>query len=198
MPSTVTPAEIRILVDTDLEDPDLQALIDAEEAEMAEEIGPLEGERVELYTFPPARWGDPAVTRIRLRRFTDAASIAEVTDAGVAIPEVDRIYTGGRIYRAMGAFAGPVAIRYTPTDLARIKRAVAERIRWRLVDPTVESESIGSYRYSTGQRLTPDDVDDARRKALERALPPREKLATLRILSATAEAMHYADPRINV
>lgn len=196
--STTSLEEVRVLVDTDLSDPELQAAIDAEEAEIEEEIGPLAGERVELYTFPPVRWGDPAISRIRIRRYTTVGDIAEVTDAGVPVAWVDWLYSGGQLYRATGAFAGPIGVRYTPTDLARLKRAVAERIRWRLVDPTVESESIGSYRYSTGTRLTPADVEDGRRKALEQALPPRPSTATIRVLSATAEAFHYAeDPRVN-
>lgn len=198
MPSVLTPDELRVLVDTDLEDPELQAVIDAEEAELAEEIGPLTGSRTELYTYPPARWGDPAIARVQLRRYTTADQITAVEDAGVAVGAADWLFTGGAVYRALGAFLTPIAVTYTPTDTARLKRAIAERIRWRLVDPTIDSESIGSYRYATGGRLTPADVEDGRAKALEQLLPRRRQQSTIRVLSATAAAVHYADPRINV
>lgn len=197
-PAIASVAQVRARVDTDLGDAELEELILTNEALLAELIGPLTGPITERHLWPALRWGDPVVSVLRLRRFTTSAAIDTVTDAGVLVGDADWLFVNGRLHRATGAFAGPVDTVYTPNDEERLRAYLIEACRWDLVDPTVESETIGSYRYATGGRITPADIEDAKDRALARALPPRGKLGTIRVLSATSDAFHaYADPRVN-
>lgn len=176
--SVVTRDEVRARVDTELDDTDLQLLIDDTEAELAGDIGPLVGERTQTF------WLDAgAVDELLLQRRTDAV---EVTDNALLIADADvrLLHRGTLIRRALGAWGGPVVeVVYTPNDLAAVKRVVIELLRLATADPTIDSETIGSYRYQRAT-LRHGDIETARR-LLIRQLIPRRRQGTIRVRSAT-------------
>ncbi len=134
--SLTTVAEVRALVDTDLEDADLQAVIDREEAWLARRVGPLSGPRT--VTIPDPRFDADLV----LARPTAAAT---VTSAGQPVT-VDLI--GGTILRRLSGWLAPVAVTYTPDDELEVKRAVIHLIGIALKGgDDLASETIGSYSY---------------------------------------------------
>lgn len=134
--SLTTVAEVRALVDTDLEDADLQAVIDREEAWLARRVGPLSGPRT--VTIPSPRFDADLV----LMRPTAAAT---VTNAGQPVT-VDLI--GGTLLRRLSGWLGPVAVTYTPDDELEVKRAVIYLIQISLKSvEDLAGEQIGSYSY---------------------------------------------------
>lgn len=144
--SLVTLGDVRALVKSGLSDPDLQAVIDREEAWLASRIGALTGERTD--TFTPG-----ADAPLYLRR--QAASVV-LTDAGVAVAADQFTFTpsAGQIRRIYGSWKGPVTVTYTPTDSATVARAVIELVRGTTTETGYESESMGDYSYSRGEART--------------------------------------------
>lgn len=141
--SLVTLGEVRALVETDLSDVDLQALLDREEGWLAGRIGALAGARTD--TFSPGH-GD---TPIYLSR---RATSVVVADNALAVAAADlRFVPGsGMVRRISGYWTGPVAVTYTPTDADTVKRAVIELVRGTVAETGNDAETIGDYSYTRG------------------------------------------------
>lgn len=151
MPTLTTVAQVRALVKTGLSDADLQAVIDREEALLADDVGVLSGSRVETFVIDEASASLP----VRLRRPT--TSIA-VTEANTTTTNVRLGSTGRTVTRltssgwGQAAWLGVVEVTYTPNDTARIVSWVIELVRARLAETGFESETASEYSYSRGGR----------------------------------------------
>ena len=139
----MTLGEVRALVDTDLSDVDLQAVLDREEGWLAGRIGALTGARTD--TFSPGL-GD---TPIYLSRRTTSVVVADNTQAVLAA-DLRFAPTSGMVRRTRGFWTGPVAVTYTPTDADTVKRAVIELVRGTLAETGNDAETIGDYSYTRG------------------------------------------------
>ena len=141
--SLVTLGEVRALVETGLADVDLQAVIDREEGWLAGRIGALTGARTD--TFSPRLTDTP----IHLSR--RAASVV-VTDNSLIVDAADLRFVpeSGMVRRITGAWTGPVAVTYTPTDADAVKRAVIELVRGTLSETGNDAETLGDYSYTRG------------------------------------------------
>lgn len=186
MPSLVTPAEVKALVQTSLTDSQLQAVIDREEAWLALRIGQLSGARTQ--TFYPRRTGE----RLYLKRPADSVTVTnngETVTAGEAYGNY-RLLSEGSIVDLVGTqwlsstsgFGnGPVTVAYTPNDSAAVKAAIIDLVRLRVTDSGYVSESIGQYSYQTAQA---PGAREATRRAIVRALLPRHQFRSERIPAA--------------
>ena len=113
--SLVTLSEVRALVETGLTDVDLQAVLDREEGWLAGRIGALTGARTD--TFSPGLTDTPIYLSRR------AASVVVTDDAlPVAAADLRFVPDSGMVRRITGAWTGPVAVTYTPTDADAVKR----------------------------------------------------------------------------
>ena len=139
--SLVSIAEVRALVQTGLSDADLQAVIDREEAFLARRVGLLSGPRTVTVLRP---------TESTVFRLLRPATTATVTDNGVVTTVA--LIAERYIERVAGYWIGPVAITYTPTDAAEVKRVVIELVRLALSGSTYASETIGDYSYTRDAR----------------------------------------------
>ena len=176
----VTPAMVRALIDTDLLDADLAAVIAREEAALARAIGPLAGARTETayITWHPANDGLPVV----LRRPTAAVT---VTDNAVAVAGVTLRGDGRVVERTDGGrWAGPVALTYTPNDTLEVERVVIELVRLTLTETGYLSETIGEYSYQRGARGGALNPTEAARGKLVASLLPHTPPHTMRLESA--------------
>jgi hypothetical protein len=191
--SLVSLEDVRARVATDLDDLELQQIIDAEEAELAERIGALTGEIEQTYAFDLA----DTVEAIYLARPATAGTltIEDPTGTELAPADVRLTWGGQRVERAIGIFGGPVVARYTPADEHRVRRWVVELVRIATTDPTVDSETIGSYTYRRAT-ITMGDLEAARERIYAQALArPRglRGLGTIAIRSRTATAARLDD-----
>lgn len=151
--SLLTVEAARAVIDTELEDDDLQDVIDREEAWLARRIGLLSGERTQ--SFPLAGYRRRQYY-VRLQRPTDDAGLAETTDYGDVVTNVELTHDGWRVSRTLGSsyFIGPVAVKYTPTDELEVIRVLSELVRLSLVSvgsdvtPGMQSEHIAEYSYT--------------------------------------------------
>ncbi len=141
----VTLDEIRALVPNGLASVDLLGVIEREEAAFARVIGPLTGSRT-LTLYDVAADG-----AFHLRR--PVASVT-ITDNGVAVAaSAFRLVDDGTVIQPIsGAWLGPVAITFTPTDELEVKRVVIDLVRLALTETGFESESVGDHSYSRGAR----------------------------------------------
>lgn len=173
--STVTLGEVRALVKSGLSDPDLQAVIDREEAWLAGRIGALTGVRTD--TFTP---GSGASLYLRRR----AASVV-ITDAGSAVSGSDVAFSPGtgEIRRIVGAWRGDVTATYAPTDTATVARGVIELVRGTLTETGFDSEDIGDYSYSRGE-----SAGRMNRAGIVRGILLRRSAYSMRIRSAMEPA----------
>lgn len=173
--SVTTPADVRALVKTALTDPQLQAVIDREEAYLARELGaPIAGERTqEIWRLP----GGISFNDIHLKRPTD--EITTVVDNGVDVDldEIRLLENGTIVERAAaaetsGAWTGPlITVKYTPNDEAEVVRVVIELCRLTLLESGFIGETIGTYAYEKGRvPASSMQVQNASRKALVRTL----------------------------
>lgn len=178
--SLVTPAQVRALVETDLEDDDLADVIAREEADLARYIGVLAGERTEtLYiALHPAADLLPLV----LRRPTDAV---EVVDNDVTLTTV-RLRGEGRVVERTDSLAwtGPVEVTYEPNDSLVLERVIIELVRLTLTETGYLSETIGDYSYSRGARGGAANPTEAARANMIRRLLPPSYIHTMRLASA--------------
>lgn len=168
-------AEARALVGSGLGDPDLQAVIDREEAWLARRIGALSGSRVETFWPQPVDRDDP----LRLRRPT--ASVA-VTDGGVVLAgsAVRLLGDGTLAEKATGAWTGPsVAIVSTPTDTLEVKSGIVKLIRLTTTASPYDSETLGDYSYSRGGAS-----EASQQQAIVRDLLPHGGPGTIRLRPA--------------
>lgn len=177
--SLVTPAEVTVLVETSLETAELQAVIDREEAALAAIIGPLAGDRTEVFLLTV----DMAAERLTLRRPTDEV---EVTDNGVAVAAADiRLLANQRTIMRFastgytrGYWTGPVEVTYEPNDSAQVSRGVIELVSIGLSSPATNtglaSETTGTYSYTrerTGGTASALTAEQKRRAVIATLLP---------------------------
>lgn len=184
--------DARARVATDLGDPELQLIIDAEEAELAARIGPLTGEIEQSYSFELA----DQIDSLYLARPADPTTLVLEDPTGTAIAGGDlRLsWHNRRIQRAIGLFVGPALATYTPTDGAAVRRAIVDLVRIATTDPTVDSETIGSYTYRRAT-ITMADLEAARERVYGRLLqrpPGIGRLGTIAIRSRTGTLAQLA------
>ena len=141
--SLVTLSEVRALVETGLTDVDLQAVLDREEGWLAARVGALTGARTDTF------WPGLTDTPIYLSR---RAAAVVVTDNALTVAPADLRFVpdSGMLRRITGAWTGPVAVTYTPTDADTIKRAVIELVRGTLAETGNDAETLGDYSYTRG------------------------------------------------
>jgi hypothetical protein len=187
--SLVSIAEVRALVRSRLSDPDLQAVIDREEAWLAGRIGSLTGERTDTVT--------PGIGDTPLFLSRRAPSVVLV-DAGRTLAASEFLFTPstGMIRRiwapdlSSGApwrqlylgWQGTVAVTYTPSDEAGVKSAVIGLVRLTVGETGFASETIGDYSYTRGVSAGPN------RAGLVRSILIRRPAYSLRIHSAMEPA----------
>lgn len=179
MTSLLTVEELMDVVDTTLDEPALQAIIDREEAWLARRIGPLADERTVTYYVWPTDLDDP----LWLSRPTDEVA---VTDGGTELDEsVVRLLGNGTIVeRADASWVGPtVEIASEPNDGLEVKGGVIELVRLTLTESGYQSERIGDYSYSRGPGSTM-----AAREAIAYALLPHRGSGTVRLRSSLRPA----------
>jgi hypothetical protein len=203
VPSLVTPAQVKALVQTMLTDDQVQDVIDREEATLARQITALSGSRTQLvYSGDPASlglWWDPAAwepgTRvwilsdrmapIWLLRPTDAVT---VKDNGLTVAGSDvRLLNRGRLVeRASGGWRGPlVEVTYTPNDALEVTRVVIELCRLTMTETGYNSERIGDYGYT--RSLPGGESPTATRKALIRSLQTHLVHSTMRVRTSSED-----------
>lgn len=169
--SVVSPADVRMLVDTALDDEDLQVIIDREEAWLALKVGPLVGERTQ--SFYPSSLPDTYHATLPLRRHVGTLDDVAVEDAGSAIDNdgLRLVGEGWALRRPTYRWAGPVDITYTPDDLAAVEKAVIALVRLEVNDHGYQSEGIGAYNYSRGNSTPAQQRDSIVRSLLRPAVP---------------------------
>ena len=168
-------AEVRALVQSDLGDVDLQAVIDREEAWLARRVGALAGARTQTFHIRTADADDP----LWLRRPTSAVT---VTDAAVTVTAVRLLRDGAMVEKTSGSWTGPVTVAYTPSDIEEVRRAIVALVRLTLDDSSFESESISDYSYSRGS-ADGAASPNAQRAAIVRELVPFPGPGTIRLRS---------------
>lgn len=173
----------RVLVDTNLNDADLETVIGYEEAWLARRVGQLTGERAQRLV--PRAYSDSS--RLYLLRPTDSV---EVSDAGTDLdPAAFTLVENGRAIEVVsGAWVaaglwplGVVEATYTPNDEDEVKRVVIELLRLTLVETGFRAETIGAYSYTR-------DSSGPQREALVRGLLPRRRAGTVPIASSARAA----------
>lgn len=179
--STVTIGQVRALVDTDLEDADLQAVIDRQESWLASQVGPLTGPRAE--TFYPSAVPDASHGVVPLRRHVSSLANVAVTDAGAAISDSALRLSpdGWYITRPLYRWTGAVVTTYTPDDEAAVVEAVIDLVRLTITDSGYASEQIGSYGYSKGGGQRSKRLQ---RRAIVRSLLRPGNARTIRVQGA--------------
>jgi hypothetical protein len=192
MPVTplVSIADVRALVRSRLSDPDLQAIIDREEAWLAGKVGALTGERTD--TFMPGLGDTPLYLRRR-------AESVVMTDAGRTLAASEFLFTpsSGMIRRIWTpdladnppwrqlylGWQGTVSATYTPSDAAAVQRAVIELVRGTVGETGLDAETIGTYSYTRGA-----SAGRVSRAALARGILVRRPAYSMRIHSAMEPA----------
>lgn len=173
--SIVTIDAVKAVMSPGVKDTALQTVIDREEAWLANDpvvgIGPLTGSRIQTLWVTA---GDDSP--LLLARPT--AALAKVVDGAVQLGPGAVVLTGpARIERVNGAWRGPLlAITYTPTDVAAVKRAVIELVQLALTTSGYQQESSEGHQYTRdmgGMRRQREDV--------ARSLDPHQGLMTMRL-----------------
>lgn len=140
--SSLTIAEARSLIETDLQDADLQAVIDREEEWLAGRIGQLAGARSQtFYVYGEDR-------PLRLQRPT--AALTTVVDHGVLLTAPDFLLLGGGflVERTRRGWDGPIVVTYAPNDAGQVDRITLELVRLTIASSPYTSERRGNYSYS--------------------------------------------------
>ena len=180
--SLVTPADVRALVDTDLEDADLQTVIDREEAWLASQIGLLVGERDA--TFYPSSIPDSHHGALALPRHVGDLSGVTVTDGGAAVTDVRLSPDGWYLRRPLLRWVGTsVVVTYTPDDQPAVEQAIIDLVRLVTTDSGYQSEQIGSYGYSRGGGRS----TRAQRRDIVRSLRRPSSARTIRVQGSRRE-----------
>ncbi len=188
--SVVSIAEVRALVRSRLSDPDLQVVIDREEAWLAGRVGALTGSRTD--TYMPGLGDTPLYLRRR-------AESVVLTDAGRTLATSEFLFTPstGMIRRIWTpdlqdnlpwrqlylGWQGTVTATYTPSDEADVKRAVIELVRLAVGETGYDSETIGDYSYTRGA-----SAGRLSRAGLARSILVRRPAYAMRIHSAMEPA----------
>lgn len=190
--SFLDPDDVTALVDTTLTGSQLGVVIDREEAELAALIGPLTGDRTEVFLLTTNMSAD----RLTLRRTTDGV---DVTDNGATVDAADlrlladqrtlmRYVTAtGNPYRR-GYWLGPVEVSYEPNDADRVARVLIELISLGIAASSatgeLAGETIGSYSYVKARTALASMTPEQHRRALVRTLLPRQLATSVPIRSS--------------
>jgi hypothetical protein len=180
MTSVISPADVRALIDTPLDDSDLQTVIDREEGWLATVVGPLTGER--SFTYYPSSLPDTYHGTLSLRRHVGSLDDVTVNDAGTDLDNgvLRLVRNGWAIRRPTYRWGGPVIITWTPDDQATVETVIIDLLRLRINDSGLASENIGGYGYSTGGGA----AVDRRRDRLARSLLEPGRAKTVRVRGA--------------
>ena len=145
-----------------------QEMIDGLEAWLADEIGPLTGERTETFYLSERR-DLSIVDGLWLSRRTDSVSLTNDGDALVLDTDfrlingllVTQISTGA-------AWGDTIVATYTPTDSDQVVEVIYDLLTYRSINPNLQSIRIGAYSETYGTGVAKDPVISA---ALSRVLP---------------------------
>lgn len=164
-----------------LDEDAIQDMIDAAEAWLARHIGPLTGERTEV--FYPRRGYEP----LYLRRIPSITYDSDLTvenngttlTLGESIGDYRLLYDSSVVElissswlpASSGFGIGPVRVTYTPDDEALIREAVIRLLRLDFADSPYVSERIGDYSYQKPQSVT--SFHTARMDIVKGILPKR-------------------------
>jgi hypothetical protein len=201
----VTAADVRALIPNALTDDQLQAVIDREEAYVANElnwpVGLGEPFTQTFYMGDPAMFGlywDTAMIDLHRGGMTfwwvqnqpyeplhllRPADSAVVVDDGVTVADSDIRFLrrGTMIERASGGWRGPiVTATYTPKDILQVVRVVIELARLTLTETGYQSERIGDYSYAKHVRSATGTVEETR-KVLVRSIQSHWPVGTMRV-----------------
>lgn len=181
--SAVTSAEVLSHVATSKSVYDIQELIDEEEAWLARRIGPLVGERTEVF-FAPSLYDI-----LQLRRPTDSAEVID-NDVAVDAADIQMRANGWRITRTTGYWLGDLQVTYTPNDWLEVRRAVIDLVRSAIAiseqnasEGAYDAETIGEYSYRRAQGIRAPQA--TRLATLATLGPPRAPFSS-KVLSSTA------------
>jgi len=159
--SLVSPAEVRQLVTTDLDDAALQAIIDRVEAEVTARYGPPQDDAgtVEVTrTLWPM--GDVVFLPV------EPAAIVAVVEDGVTLGADEySLYPAGVLQREPPntPWIGPVTVTYRPVDDRPLrKQVIIDLVRLVLERTAMAEERIGDYGYKAV------DFERERRRLLRR------------------------------
>jgi hypothetical protein len=139
----LTAAELRDLVQTDLADDRLQAIINREEAALVRKLGPHADGVTAVTELIPA--GEPLLF---LKR--PAVSVTSISEGGVAVAATSyTIWATGQVERLGSRWAGWVSVTYVPEDDRDARKQVLiELCRLTLEQTAMRSESVaGEYSY---------------------------------------------------
>ena len=152
--SLLTIAQLRTEVQTSLLNDALQTIIDREEEQMVDRLGPHYVAATAISETHPVRSGGKNVyTR---RRIQSVSSVAERSPGGdnatVAATNYEVWAGQGRIERISGEWAARVVVTYIPADdSAKRKQALITLIRLILERTALKQESFaGEHSYTAG------------------------------------------------
>jgi hypothetical protein len=163
--ATITLAEVRLHVETDLTDTALQMLIDDADAEIDEVIG--------LLTSETDEFNDERTSKLFLtRKATSITSVVEENwGTAVTLSANDhKLRLDGRMIERLNTGTNPasvwgdvVTIVYTPQDdTKRRKVVIIDLVKLALVYNGQKSESVGDY------SATMKEYDDERQRLINR------------------------------
>lgn len=161
MSSLVTAADVRVLVKTDLSDPQLQAIIDREEAALIRRLGPHEGPVTEVLEAYQGRiFTSRPITSVSTINGTMPESSA-ITVLGAQ----GQIVANGAYWGLTPAANGVYTVVYTPADdTAERKAVIIELVRIAVERTAMKSESVaGEYSYTA-----PENWEQERRQQYRR------------------------------
>lgn len=165
--SVIDVDELRLHLDTSLDNEGLQLLLNAEVSRLERRVGSLDGEIVE--TVELAKYAN-----LVLSRPTDAV---EVTDDDVEA-EVTLRSDGRTVVPGVGYWTGTVVATYTPNDKDEVRAVLVDLVRLRMTETAYTSENTDSYSYEN------DPTTRARqREGLIRSLLPKQLPASVQLVS---------------
>ena len=128
-----------------------QDMIDEVEAWLAQQVGPLTGERTETFYLPSRLHG--TVDALYLSRRTD--SVDGFTSDGDALADYRLVsnYIVERHSDADETWSDPLVVTYTPNDEEIVKGVIYDLLTYRTLPTNLQSVRIGAYSetYATGQ-----------------------------------------------
>jgi hypothetical protein len=145
-----------------------QAMIDEEEAWLADRIGPLTGERTETFFLPARLRG--IVDALYLSRKTDAVDTFSSDGDNLVVDTDWRLFANyivERVGTSTASWDDPLVITYTPNDESIVKGVLYDLLAYRQLPANLQSIRIGQYSetYGTG------GTDPVRRSLLARVQP---------------------------
>ena len=167
MPSLVTPADVKALINTSMTDPNLQKVIDRVEAQITARIGAPQTDAYETEIVKTMRGDEDG---LYLFMPTEIYSVTSIVEDTIALTSDQyQTWAGGVIERLPeGSHWGDrCVVTYKPTD-DRLVRAevIIDLVRIVLERTAMKSESITSeYSYTA-----PDNWDAEFRKAMKKLM----------------------------